>query len=74
MSKKNERAVTPAELAKINAVIAAENVAKNKKARADIAFATAQQDKLEVMQDVANRYRLKDNDLIDPKTGVITRT
>jgi hypothetical protein len=73
MSKKSEKAITPQELLKLNAAIETQRKAQNIKNRADIGFATAQQDHNEILQDISARHLLKEGDGIDPQTGVITR-
>ncbi len=73
MSKKGETQVTEPERQALAVAVEAEADAGIVNTRAQIALATAQTNKLEILNRLSKRYRLSVGDAIDPATGAITR-
>lgn len=73
MSRKNDTKVSEAERTQLAAAEDAFLKASNAKRRADIALANAEQDRAEVHQGLAKRYKLNEGDIVNSATGEIVR-
>lgn len=61
------------DLAKLRDILEGERNAVNRAKRAEIALASAQQDRVEYLQHLQEKYVLRETDAIDAVTGAITR-